>query len=84
MFTKMNKKLGLLGFTAGFIYSHGRIVTVIVTLELSVMLSRAQNQNKKGTLRRPTRRTKTLGMNEDFYVLLSRTAYSRTLFLHFL
>ncbi len=53
MFTKMNKKLGLLGFTADFIYFLGRIATAANGIELSVMLSRAQNQNKKGVLDQP-------------------------------
>ncbi len=49
-----------------------------VRLDLSVMLSRAQKSKQKRHTR-PTRRTKTLGMSEDFDVLLSQTAYSPSL-----
>ncbi len=45
-----------------------------VRLGLSVMLSRAQNQKQKRGYR-PTRRTKTFGISEDFDALLSWTAF---------
>ena len=72
MFTKNEQEIKLLGFTADFIYFLGRICNSSVWLELGVyvIVSIKSKQKRRSRL---TRRTKTLGTSEDFYVLLSRT-----------
>ncbi len=56
MFTKSEQEIRQLGFTADFIYFLSRIVIAAFGLELSAMLSWAQNQNKKGGLDQPDAR----------------------------
>ena len=82
MFTKRWTRNYVSGFyfTADFIYFLGRIATgsVLAKTKSNVIVSAKSKQKRRSW---PTRRVKTLGINEDFEVLLSRTAYTRVISL---